>query len=249
MFDVTVEVFKGERHFRVQEFSSVIPENRNITIASASDLRLDTEKTYLILKIEKSASGPESHVYFKKCIDKVITILSLVYSPRLFSSLVYNGPVYLDSLARENKAFFIEGKLQRVPEVEFNSLEINLFTLKGYSESFSNAKFELMTKFFAKAINSEPDEVQFMNYYIILEIFPMGEKQGIKYVEDYLVAQTGKDLIEIREIYRTNKISKIRNNLMHHGRFPVHDNEFSLTLKALESLVIFLFNAFLMVKV
>ena len=192
---IKFEYFKENRKYKInKQTTSVIPKGKKTEIARDEDLILNNKQSYLVLTTRTKEKNPD--IARKECennIDNFITMFSLIYNSYIFYDLVYKGwKIEID-----------RGRMKAWIQIsEFFSIDSNILTEEFekikkniYTDNDMKVRFELLSKFFSKALTFNPSEEKYILLWTILEIYPMKNTKDIKPISNELAKIIGRDLI------------------------------------------------------
>ncbi len=234
MDPVRVEVFSGPRSYKVpsQNFR-FLPAGEEVTIGGEKTLDLPDGR--YIEVVARTKGGATAKEFCSNAIDNAITALSMRYSPEIFNQALYRG-----WLIEDNKAVF-EAWVKLVPRTSIDSGDIESLSLNIHSGMLSStvmkSRYELMCKFYAKALVYDPGEEKFLFLWTILEIFPMKQTSNIKPIKTLLSEILGKQEVIINERLEIGRMYGVRSNLVHDGRLDLNLSELSFLIEKTEGIV------------
>lgn len=171
---VKIEIFRGPKSYQVPfQLSRVIPLSHNYPIARDAILSLNSEHQYIALITRtKITTGSPTSESCKDEIDQVITYLSAIYNPFIFSDHVYSGWIR----ENENDGFVASALVTPAEKLDIdeNNLTASLKNIRKQlaANPDMNDRFRLMSRFWSKAVVQNPTEEQFLFLWTILEVYP-----------------------------------------------------------------------------
>lgn len=233
---VRVEFFEGPRSYDV--FARVSPpvvrEGTDHEIAKQQ--RTDFPGRSYVEFIARTEEFQGRRQYCDDHIDRVLTQLSLILSPNLFTREVWSGWL------SDPEQLVADMWLMRAPAVTFERDE-----LEGQLAAFGRTvdrnpdmrtRFTLMSKLFARAIAIEPGEERFLWLWTVLEVFPMKNTTDIRPISEYLSVAVGRPAAELKDKLDSGRLFGARSDLVHNGKLPYGRWDLGAVLNKLEAIVI-----------
>lgn len=216
---VSIEFFTGPRSYHIPvRLSRILPSDKNTIFAAEGLLELEKDNHYIEFKARTKQKEP--FYARKECedeIDKIITMLSMIYKSDIFDKVIYDG-----WLSEKNK-FMVETCFKVTDPVSIN--EDNLLNIlreikrKHNKDIDINNRFKLMSRFYSKALQTDPlTEEKLIWLWTILEIFPMKNTTNIKPISDYLAEIIGGEAAIIKEKLNIGRLYALRCDLVHDGK-------------------------------
>jgi len=198
------------------------PDDEERTIVKAEELKLDYNQVYLEIMTHTYITEPtQALMICEKNVDDAVTLLSALYGPYFFDSLVYRGWLIKDGWgvlyswiqpAKQRKISIREKAL-------FDTLRIARTMIS--KDSDISTRFSLMAKFFAKSLSYSMSEEKFLLLWTILEIYPMKSTSNIKPISEFLTKILDVDVNTIKQKLEIGKLYGLRSSLVHDGIFRV----------------------------
>ena len=235
---VKIEFFKEARRYKVPfQLSSVFPKGENGLISKDATLVLNKESHHIALTVRTKETNP--YRASKMCedeIDRIITILSIIYKPEIFSDLIYRG-----WLLEERKAI-MEAWIKVVEKISVHGkpLSDKLMAIKKKQSLDLDLldRFKLMSRFYSKSLALKPNEEKFILLWTILEIFPMKNTTNIKPTSEHLATITGRQPEKVKEKLGIGRLYGLRCDLVHNGRLNIDIKEIGEVFSRLENIVL-----------
>lgn len=202
---------------RVNVFGSRAPAPETASdVLVADQLKLPRTERYLVLTARASELGQNTLQDLEQQIDRVIAQLSLLISPQVFMELVFRGPQQGKKVAA---GVFV--RPAKAEEVIVDDLTRKLQNLERARDTCSERwqQFDLMSRFYTKALAYDPNEERFMMLWTILEIYPMQDQTNVKPIEEMMARVSGRSVSEVKEVLKIGKLHGIRSKLVHSGTF------------------------------
>ncbi len=235
---VKIEFFKEARSYKVPfQLSSVFPKGENGLISKDATLVLNKESHHIALTVRTKETNP--YRASKMCedeIDRIITILSIIYKPEIFSDLIYRG-----WLLEERKAIMEAWiKVSEKISVHGKPLSDKLMAIKKKQSLDLDIldRFKLMSRFYSKSLALKPNEEKFILLWTILEIFPMKNTINIKPTSEHLATITGRQPEKVKEKLGIGRLYGLRCDLVHNGRLNIDIKEIGEVFSRLENIVL-----------
>jgi hypothetical protein len=235
---VTIEFIKKEsRSYKVQnQVASVAPSGEIFMLAKDTTLSLDKNNNYIVI----TARIKEKNTMFARKIcedetDKIITILSSIYTSTIFGDLFYRG-----WKIEENEKImdaWVKVADKRAINEELLTAEIKKIKKTQFSNPEIRDRFTLLSRFFSKSLPFHPCEEKFILLWTILEIFPMKNTSNIKPLIYHLAAITGKDFDTIKENLGIGKLYGLRCDLIHNGKLGIGIKDMGVIFAKLEDII------------
>jgi len=238
--DFTINFFTGSKTYKIMDQRSVVSKKSNSIVMKKTELRLSPEYFYIEIiantEIENFESGTRD---VQNKANRVVTLLSILYTPLLFEEIVYKGWLFDEKSGRS------ESWIKVGDPVAINSHSTSR-KLKGIAKNYLEEeeirrRFTLMAKFFSKALYYKPGEERFLLLWTILEIYPMQNTSNIKPIQELIAKATGRDSQEIKTKLDLGHIFGIRSKLVHDGIFPVNTEEMGKLFERLERIIMEVF--------
>ena len=235
---IKFEYFKENRKYRInKQTTSVITKGKNTEIARDEDLILDNKQSYLLLTTRSKEK--DRSLSIKECennIDNFITMFSLIYNPYVFYDLVFRGwkietdrgrmkawVQFSESLSLDSNILI--GELEKVKK--------NICT-----DNDINTRFELISRFFSKALTFNPCEEKFIILWTILEIYPMKDTTNIKPISFELSKIIGRTPDIIKQKLDIGGLYRFRCKLVHDGIFGIDLKDMGNVFSKLEKIIL-----------
>lgn len=232
---VRVEVFRGPRTYDVlvPTTPSIIATGFPTTIAKHQKLEVAGDRTYIEL-VARTEEAFGKLQYCEDHVDRVVTQLSAALSPNLFAQEIWRG------WRGDEQRLFGGFWLMQAAPVEFKSAEIQtqLTTIRRTIATSPDldARFTLMSKFFARAASTPPGEERFLWLWTMLEVFPMKNTTDIRPISEFLAGVTGRPAVEVKEKLQIGKLFGARSDLVHNGKLPYEGKGLAAMLNLLEAI-------------
>jgi len=234
---VKIEVFKGSRTYRVpfQEWS-VLPKARGGLISKDVSLVLDPHSCHIVVTARTEESNPvEARRICEDASDRVITSLSLVYKPEIFSDLIYRGWLLGE------KTGVMDAWVKISEPVTLNEKALSAELKDIVQEQSRDAeilnRFTLMSRFYSRTLSQQPSEEKFILLWTILEIFPMKDTTDIKPIAEYLAPITGREPETIKAKLDIGRLYGSRCSLVHNGQFDIELKDMGIVFTKLENII------------
>ena len=217
---VSIEFFTGPRSYHIPvRLARILPSDKNTILAAEGLLELEEDNHYIEFKARTKQKDP--FCAKKECedeIDKIITMLSMIYKPDIFDKVIYSGWL------SENNKFMIDTCFKVTDPILVNedNLSENLKTIKRkHNKDIDiNNRFRLMSRFYSKALQTDLlTEEKFIWLWTILEIFPMKNTTNIKPIIDYLSEIIDREATNVKDKLNIGKLYAVRCDLVHDGKF------------------------------
>ena len=232
---VRVEFFQGHRDYDlfVRVAPPVVRAGVDRTLFKQQRMSIADDRAYieLIARTDKSFGRRQ---YCEDHIDRVVTQLSVLLSPALFTFEVWSGWL------SEGEQAVGDGWVMTAPAVSFKPSELEV-QVESYRRTVASdpdvdQRFTLMSKLFSRALSIEPGEERFLWLWTVLEVFPMRDTSNIQPINDYVARITGREAAEVRQALEIGKLFGARSDLVHDGRLPYGSDIIGQVLTKLEAL-------------
>lgn len=217
---VKIEVFRGPRTFSVSLTSApVVQQGRPATLAAQGQVFLPAGSRFVALTARTALLNPEEgRRYCEAAIDRTVAGLATLLGPHIFARRVYRGWTVSD-----DGSTIIESELRIEPTVTLNpqTLEDDLQRIRSTTlkDPDMNSRFDLMSRFYSKALVRPPSEERFLFLWTVLEIFPMKGTTNIGPISELVSRLTGHDSIIVKERLAIGRMFGLRSDLVHNGSF------------------------------
>ena len=234
---VKIEMFKGSRTYRVpSQQSSIFPTGRDSLISRDANLELDPHSSHIVITARTEESNPISaRKLCEDASDRIITSLSLIYKPEIFSDLIYRGWLL------EEKTGIMDAWIKVTEPITLSekalSSELKDIIEKQSRDADILNRFTLMSSFYSKALCERPSEEKFILLWTMLEIFPMKDTTNIKPIAEHLALITGLKSEDIRAKLDIGRLYGSRCNLVHNGKFDIELKDMGVIFTKLENIV------------
>lgn len=189
-------------------------------LAHADILEVPAGDSYLSLIARSESLDQDSVVRMEQAIDRTIAQFSMLFAPQMFMEPVFRGPLKGEKMVL---SLFVRPALSQV--VEVGELKKNLekmgATLKQDSEHAR--RFDLMSRFYSKALSFDPGEEQFLMLWTALEIHPMVNTSNIRPLVDLMSRVSGESKEKVNELFQIGRLFGIRSDLVHDGVLPIKE--------------------------
>jgi len=234
---VKIEIFKEARSYKVPfQLSAVFPKGENHLILRDAPLVLSKECHHIALTARTKETDPMR--VRKICedeTDRIITILSIIYEPEIFSELIYRGWLL------EEKKPIMEAWIKFAEKISVDGkvLSDKLMVIKKKQSSDADIlkRFKLMSQFYSKSLRLKPNEEKFILLWTILEIFPMKDATNIKPISEHLATITGQQPERVKEKLDIGRLYGLRCDLVHNGRLNIGIEEMGEVFSRLENII------------
>ncbi len=234
---VKIEFFKEARRYKVPfQLSSVFPKGENGLISKDAPLVLNKESHHIALTVRTKETDPI--VARKICedeIDRITTILSIIYKPQIFYDLVYRGWLLeeeksmMEAWVRVSEKISVQGKPL--------SDKLTAIKKKQSSDPDMLSRFNLMSRFYCKSLALKPSEEEFILLWTILEIFPMKDTTNIRPISEHLATITGQQPERVKEKLEIGRLYGLRCDLVHDGRLNIDMKKMGELFSRLENII------------
>lgn len=234
---VKVEIFRGPKSLQVPlQLSRIVPKGQKYTFATDATLWLNDEHQYISLITRTKDSEPQAIEKCKDEIDQVITSLSTIYKPAIFSDPVYSGWIR----ENDNDALMSSTWVTAADKLDIDEKDLTT-RLKNIKKQLSSdpdlkERFRLMSRFYAKAVILNPSEEQFLFLWTVLEVYPMKNTTNIKPISEYLATILGKPATEVKEKLGIGRLFQVRSDLVHNGRLNIDPQDLGAVFSKLEEI-------------
>jgi len=231
---VAVEVFKGPKSYQIPyQQRRVLAAGEALTISHDINIELP-EGTYIEVVARTKERNPiNAQTECKEAVDRMIAVLSLLHSPNIFNRLVYEG-----WLLEDGKAIMQAWvKMVNKRDLEKDLLIETAEGLSGVGDKDLLARFDLMSKFYSKALLYDPGEEKFLFLWTILEVFPMMGTAKYRPIADYLAPLIGRPAAEVADTLQVKGMHDLRSKLVHSGKFDLGHQEMAELIDKTEAIV------------
>ena len=217
---VKIEVFQGPRTFWVPLTSApVVQQGRPTTLATQGQVVLAQGARFVALTARTTLRNPEEgRRYCEAAIDRTVAALATLLGPRIFARRIYRGWTVGD-----DGNTIIESDLRIEPPVTLNpqALQADLQRIRSNisREANMSSRFDLMSRFYSKALVRPHSEERFLFLWTVLEIFPMKDTTDIRPISELLSKLTGRSSSDVKEMLAIGRIFGLRSDLVHNGSF------------------------------
>jgi hypothetical protein len=231
---VRIEVFQGPRTYQVFQRAGppVVRAGVDHTIATQQRMEVAGERTYI--EFIARTDDSRQREYCEDQIQRVVTQLSALLSPALFSQEVWSG--WLSDSDHLLGGFWS----MTAPPVTFEPAEVEKQLLAFRDAVAKDAevdqRFTLMSKLFVRAVAIPPGEERFLWLWTVLEV-PM-QDTNIQPISDHLSQITGHSVEEVKKKLDIGRLFGARSRLVHDGKLPYGRDEMGSVLKKLEAIVV-----------
>jgi hypothetical protein len=237
---VKVEFFKGVGKSFVAHATPnrILPTGIDSQVAFFPTLQLHPERFYISLTARSDAAQVRDA--FAECetaIDCCICDLAIVYSPYIFNFPVYRGFVVCEGEARG--AAYV--RLENPVAVASSALESKtLPQLKAARKRDANieARYSLMSRFFAKALIYEPSEEKLLFLWTVLEIYPMTDTTDIRPISQLLAQVVGRAPELVKDRLAIGRLCGLRSDLVHNGKLNLSREQLGEVVEKLENICV-----------
>jgi hypothetical protein len=240
---VKIEVLDGPLTFLIPVFlGGSLPAGEQHILADQKELRLSGDATYLIITARvRDLTGRHAEENGQENIDRTVAMLSLLYSPELFSQPLYRG------FKANPERVEVTGWLKLIPAIVIEDA-ITTSGMQTISKAITadkdlNMRFGLMARFLAKAAAYPPGEERFVMLWTILEIFPMKDTTDIAPIAEYLASIVGHGPNEVKKNLGIGPLFGARSDLVHNGVLPIPISELGKALGRLEAICLCIMRA------
>lgn len=217
---VKIEVFRGPRAFPVPLTSApVVQQGRTTPLATQGQIVLPMGSRFMVLTARTDLRDPEAgRRYCEAAIDRTVASLAALLGPYIFARRVYRGWTVGDG-----GNTIVETDLRIEPSVSLapNVLEADLQRIRSTTlrDASMSARFDLMSRFYSKALVRPHSEERFLFLWTVLEIFPMKDTSDIRPISELVSSLTGRTTSEVKEKLAIGRIFGLRSDLVHNGYF------------------------------
>lgn len=236
---VAVEVFKESRVYTIpMSKASIYPSWKNAELMNDTSMVLnkDEENYYISIIARTKESNPVIAKRFCEYeIDKIIVMLSVIYTPDLFENLIYNGWL----LENDKGIGDMWVKMVNMIDVNGDNISKQFSSITKFQKEDPDLlkRFTLMSRFFYKSLLEKPGEEKFLWLWTIMEVYPMKDTTNIKPISELIANLTGHTSEYVKEKLSIGKLFGIRSNLVHNGYFDIDIKELGETITKLENIV------------
>jgi hypothetical protein len=202
------------------------------SVLERGKVELPAGENYLMLTARSAEADAKAWAASEEAIDRMIAQLSLFYGPQLFMEQLYRGP-----LVDKKMMISFSVRPAEPQQVEQPALQKHLDELRFRlrSEPDKLRAFNLMSRFYSKAITYEPGEEYLMMLWTALEIYPMTATTNIKAIVEMMSRVSGQPAAIIQQHFQIGRLHGIRSDLVHNGEIARDD--YRDVLRRLELLV------------
>jgi hypothetical protein len=172
---IKIEIFNEQRIYEIPSLSSsILSKESSLSLMKTPMVipKLREKEHYIaIIARTKEREPKQARMNCEEEINRIITNISIIYDPSLFSDLVYRGwiiddsNIFTDSLVKFSEKISIDG------EIFYKNLkEIN--KRQNLNQDIRD-RIKLMSKFYSKSIVEKSEEPRFIWLWTILEIYPI----------------------------------------------------------------------------
>ena len=233
---VRVEFYSGPRDYDtfVRVSPPVVRAGVDRTLFSQKRMAIAGGELSYIEFIARVEQQPGRRQYCEDQINRVVTQLSAVLTPALFSFELWSGWL------SDSEQALGDGWIMTAPPVQFEPADLEK-QIEAYRNTVAGSpdieqRFTLMSKLFARAIAIEPGEERFLWLWTVLEVFPMRDTSNIQPIGDYLGNVTGRTPADIKSRLDLGRLFRARCDLVHDGRLPFGRESLGEVLAKLEAI-------------
>lgn len=235
---IKFEYFKENRTYKInKQINYIVIKGKETTIARDEDLILNDKESYLLLTTRTQEKNPSlARKECEKNIDNFITMFSLIYNSHVFYNLVCRGwKIEIDrgrmrAWIQPSESFGIDSNIL-IGELEKIKKNICI-------DSDMKVRFELLSRFFSKALTFNPSEEKYILLWTILEIYPMKGTTNIKPISNELAKIIGKTPDTIKQKLDIGRLYGYRCNLVHDGIFSIDLKDMGNVFSKLEKIIL-----------
>jgi hypothetical protein len=236
---VRIEVFRGPRQYKIliPGAPRVIALGQPVSapVVITQTLEFPKDQTYIELTVDTDKEIGQRE-YCEHQIDRIVTQLSAILSPKLFDAEVWRGWLANHGVGYVNSRFIVVQPVTFNPNDLENQIEGFKTTLAA-KHDVDERRFSLMSKLFSRALGMEFGEERFLWLWTVLEVFPMKATTDIQPISDYLSRVTGRSVDEVKAKLDLGRLFGARSILVHDGTLPYTGSELDRVLGKLESIV------------
>jgi hypothetical protein len=216
---VRIEFFEGERVYKIPyQQARILPVSENSKISKDVSIKLESGKYIEFIARTKENIPHLAQEICEHEIEKVISMISLVYTSDIFDTLIFKGWL-LEEKGIMPAWIKFANKLS-INGTEFDKQLTSITKIK-LSNREINERFTLISKFYTRALLYEPGEEKFLFLWTILEIFPMKNTSNIKPISEYLSKITKISSSEVQTRLGIGRTFGTRSDLVHNGKFEI----------------------------
>jgi len=235
---VKIEFFRGgERSFEAHATPNrVVPAGIPSRVAFFYPLPFNPERYYISLTARSSAQHLRDAIAdCESEIDRCVVDLAIIYSPHIFNFPVYRGSVVENSPGKGEAYVRIEKPLAVNPS-ELQATKLPGVRSARAQDQNIQCRYELMARFFSKAISYGPSEEKLLFLWTVLEIYPMQDTTNIQPVVDLLAQIVNRDAAHVKSALGIGKLFGFRSDLIHNGRLPLTRAQLGEVIDKLETI-------------
>lgn len=233
---VKIEILREAHSYKIPlQMSRMLPAGENHLITKDSKLTLNVGQCHIVFTARSKEKNPVKAL--KICedeIDRLITILSTLYTPGIFDFLVYSGPLLEDKPVFRQWVQFHEKILL---DSEWLSDELSNIKRGQSTDPDKLDRFKLMSRFYSKSLSYDPSEEKFISLWTILEIYPMKDTSDIRPISDHLAEITDRRAEEVKNKLGIGRLYGHRCDLVHDGKLNLTIEEMGDIITKLENIV------------
>jgi hypothetical protein len=235
---VKIEFFRGgNRPFTVHVAPNrVLPTGIGSQVAFFNPMAFNPERYYISLTARSPAQQVrDAIIECENEIDGCVADLAIIYSPHIFNFPVYRGLVVESNVGKGAAYVRLENP------VAVNPSELQATKLPGVRAARAQnqniqSRYELMARFFSKAISYEPSEEKLLFLWTVLEIYPMENTTNIQPVSDLLAQIVNRDAAHVKNALSIGKLFGLRSDLVHNGRLALTREQLGEVIDKLEKI-------------
>jgi hypothetical protein len=235
---VKVEFFKGVGKTFTAHITPnrILPTGIGSQVAFFPTLQLNPERFYISLTARSLAAQVRDALSeCETAIDSCISDLAIIYSPYIFNFPVYRGFVVGENEARGAAYVRLENPVVVNP-CELEGRDLPRLKVARKLDPNVEARYGLMSRFFAKSLVYEPSEEKMLFLWTILEIYPMTDTSDIRPISELVADILGRAPELVKEKLGIGKIFGLRSDLIHDGKLTLSREQLGAVIEKLENI-------------
>lgn len=232
---VVIESFNDARSFLIPKQATRIHIiGQAEQTAAFETLTVPQGELYLALTARTKDISPLAISQIENQLDRVVSRLCISLQPHLFFEQIYRGPIF------ENKQkWWVSMNIRPGEPItpDGNQLHELLDTTNRIlrSDPKLDQRYTLMSRFYSRSLQFDPNEEKFLLQWTCLEIYPMCNTSNIAPLVDYLSKIVNKPAKVVKDRLQLGQLYDIRCKLVHDGILET-ENRY-LIFKKLELIV------------
>ncbi len=232
---VVIESFNEARSFLVPKQATRIHIIGQAEQAAAFEtISVPHGEQFLALTARTKDISPLTISKIEDQLDRVVSRLCISLQPHLFFEQIYRGPIF------ENKQKWWASMSIRpgepiTPDVNHIRELLDSTNNRLRSDPKLDQRYTLISRFYSRSLQFDPNEEKFLLQWTCLEIYPMCNTSNIAPLVDYLSKIVSKPAKVVKDRLQLGQLYDIRCKLVHDGLLKSENRH--LIFKKLELIV------------